>query len=160
MSANDNREEGKGFEKIFEVQCRYKSLNPKKNHPTARFKKGGGFLLEKGDLDFKVIQRPGRVGYVDCKSFGGTSFTYSELDKRQVERAVEYSEWGVPAGFVVWHRGNNEVVFYSAHKIAFKGPRSNFSTQDGVSLGTLQNFDPRLIFAQGRGTLGGKQEEP
>lgn len=104
--------------------------------------------LISADLDFKLIQKGGRVAYVDCKCFKLEKFHYSNLNPRQIERALLYRNWGIPSGFLVWLMKKNEIVYYDGVVVFDKGPGSGFCSSDGLLLGSFEKFDLKRIFSE------------
>lgn len=142
----DNRVEGKSFEEVFFLHAQYSGLLPTKNHLTAFYLPGGRVKVVKSELDFRLIRREdGRVAYLDCKSFKDSFFVFSDLDEKQVERAILYNECNVPSGFVVYFRSVNRVAFFSGQDIAAKGPRARFDVSEGRFLGRIEKLDLKRI---------------
>lgn len=154
--ANKNRDEGNSFEKLFLLQSRRNGLLAEKNNLTARYIPTGRVLVEKSELDFKLINQSGRIGYFDCKSFAKSHFTYSDLDPDQVNRAAKYNFWRVPSGFVVWFRPIDIIAFFTGSQIEQKGPRNRFEPHDGQILGKFHEFDLRLLLGQKNNTVQSK----
>ncbi len=163
------REYGKSFEQIFEKIGRLNGLVVLKNHLAGVPIGGGGVRIIKSELDYRIIKRalyraedvgsaaravmiPAQVAFVDCKTFAGSHFCYSDLlakkepQDHQIQRALLYNDCGLPSGFVVWFRKTDEVVFYTGRMVHEAGPGSRFEAKDGQSLGRLTSFDLRLIF--------------
>lgn len=140
MLSYDNRTIGNQFEKIFKKQAQSLGLLAIKNELNAKYIGGGGVRAFKGDLDYKLIDRAGNVGFFDCKTFEKDQFTYSQIEPHQLDRSIVYQEWGVPTGFIVWFRESNSVVYFSPKRITFGGPRSCFFPEDGLILGTYESF--------------------
>jgi hypothetical protein len=148
--ANTNRLNGAGWELILVKRARSKGLLALKNALSARPIGGNRFVPVKSRLDFDVIRRDGRVAYIDCKCFYDR-FNFSDINAKQLERALLYQNWSIPSGFVVLFRKTDEVVFYSATSLAKIGSGNSFGPDEGLSLGHLSSFDLGLIF---------KAEEP
>lgn len=142
--ARENREEGKIFEELFFKQAQRNGLLVMPNYLTCRYTYNGRTQILPGGLDFTLIKN-GVVGFFDCKSFADDHFTFSTLSEHQVKRAVLYNDNRVPAGFVVWFRKIDLVVFFSGHAIECKGPGTRFYTEDGQTLGRFDNFDLKPI---------------
>ena len=132
---------GKQFEEEFKTRAKLNGLYAEKCELNARRLPGGGVKVLKSELDYKLINQAGRVGYFDCKSYAGDSFVFSQLDPNQLERADRYNYWNVPSGFVVWFRQINRIVYFSGFVVTRKGAGSSFSEEDGISLGSIENFD-------------------
>lgn len=119
-----------------------------KNELAFRYLPGGKIRPIKADLDFRVLKGDGRVCYLDCKSFDAISFTYSQIDKHQLQRALVYERFKIPSGFVVWLQPLRQVVFYSGEKLWQRGPGKRFRAEHGVALGDSYTFDLTAIFAE------------
>jgi hypothetical protein len=145
MASDSNREIGKVFEELFKNQAKFSGLLALKNPQAAQYTYNGKLKPIPGDLDFKLIDSKGNVGYFDCKSFDGEKFSFSELKEHQVDRACLYNEWGVPAGFVVCFRESRRVVYYPGGYVKAKGPRTSFSCYEGLFLGFFENFNLKMI---------------
>lgn len=143
--AEKGRTEGSAFQDLFEKQSKRNGLLAIRNHYTAKYQYSGTISVVKSELDYKLINQKGSVGYFDCKSFQQDHFTYSMIDEKQIERACLYNEWNVRSGFVVWLREINRVVFYSGHIIKGRGPGNRFESHDGLHLGKFESFDLRLL---------------
>lgn len=138
------REEGKAWEQAFKARGGSNGLLVLKNELSAHYIGGGGVRVTKADLDFRVIRRQdGRIGYFDCKTYHDGFFTFSDLNEKQVERAVLYNECNVPSGFIVWFRTLDVVSFYSGQVIQEMGSGTRFRPVMGRILGSLQDFDLR-----------------
>lgn len=145
MGAVKNREKGADFEGLFKKQAQLNGLAPIKNELSCRRVAGGRVIILKSELDFKLI-RPtdGRIGFFDCKNFQDDYFTYSKLDQPQIDRAVLYNEYCIPAGFIVMFE-QMHVYFYSGYDIINGGKGSRFDDSNGLYLGRYDNFDLRKV---------------
>lgn len=136
-----NREEGKTFELIFERQCKLSGLWVEQNHLKAKRGYKGRLIAMESNLDFTVVDKGGRVGFFDCKSFDGESFKFSEIPPHQLDLATRYNDWKVPAGFVVWFREVDRVVFFSGAFLRAVGGGNSLCWSGGVQLGKWSRFD-------------------
>lgn len=147
-AVSHNKQNGKIFEELFKACAKRQGLLCIQNHLTARMVYKGRLQVVPGELDFKICSQDGRVAYLDCKSFGKSYFTFSDLSRpHQVERAVLYNDFKVPAGFVVWFRPTNQVVFFSGKLIQNSGRGARFLPVNGQLLGRFEDFDLRQIVA-------------
>lgn len=142
-----NKDEGNIFEQRFLKQARSNGLWAKKNELCCKFIYGGHLRVVKSNLDYFLADQLGRVAYLDCKSYGGDFFTYSDIDKDQLDRAVEFNNWNIPAGFVIWFRVLNRISLFTGLKISANGPRSRFEPMDGLFLGSFEEFDLKGILS-------------
>lgn len=113
---------------------------------SARIDYKGRAVLVDSELDFQLIHQS-RVAFVDCKSFNAQRFVFSELKEHQIKLAASLNYHGVPAGFCVWFRLIDAVVFFTGEEIEVKGPGSGFEWEEGVLLGRGLDFDLHPIFA-------------
>lgn len=146
MAVSRNKAEGAFFERILEHMAATQGVLAQKQPLAFRYLRGGKVLPIRTELDFSLINRQGRIAFVDTKLFAGDYFTFSQLDPTQLRRATRYNEWGIPSGFVVRHAGSNEVAYYSGEVVASHGPRTRFAPAMGVRLGTLLHFAVAPIF--------------
>jgi hypothetical protein len=144
--ANENRAQGKIFEDLFLNQARRLGFYAKKHELACRYVGQGRLQPIKSDLDFKIIADDGRVGFFDCKSYGAEKFSFSEIDPQQMKLAYDYNAYKVPAGFVVWFRTPNAVVYFSGSSLVKKGSGCSFTTTDGQYLGRFERFNLKAIF--------------
>lgn len=147
FTGNDNREAGKDFEDVFQQRANTQGLLPIRNYPQCKITYNGRAQIIKGRLDWDLIRNDGRVAHVDCKNFSSDFFTYSSICEHQLKRAIILGSWHVPSGFVVLFQPTNQVVYFTGHSIQQKGPRSRFEAIDGRVLGTIVNFDLKLIYS-------------
>jgi len=131
---------------MFIARAGVDGLKALKNHLSFKYLPGGRIQPIRADLDFRVLRRDGRVAYVDTKSFDAAFFTFSQLEPHQIQRALQYDAYSVPAGFVVYLKPLGQVYYYPAHAVISKGPRSRFAPKDGHLLGAAYAFTPGIIF--------------
>lgn len=143
--AKTNQHHGKSFEAIFETRCRLERFHVTKNGLKALHGVGGKVRLYKSDLDYRLIQAGGRCGFFDCKNYEGSHFTFSQLTLHQIQKAIQYNELGVQAGFVVWLRSPDLVMFYSGVAVLLNGPGSRFDHSNGLLLGKSFDFSLKNI---------------
>jgi len=153
MATGNGRLFGDSWEKIILARARSNGLLAEKNLLSAQYIAGGGVQVSKSDLDFKVFSRAGKVAWFDAKTFATNYFDHSVLLKpkppkdHQITRGLLLMDWGINAGFLVWFRPMNRIVFYNARQIAKNGPGTRFLPEMGQSLGSLSEFDLRAILS-------------
>ncbi len=143
-----NQKLGKAFEELFFKQAQLAGFLPIKNHIACQYTFKGRMqpvAALRGELDYRIIDQSGKVGWFDCKTFDTDQFYYSEINEEQIDRAMLYSEYKVPAGFVVYFRGDNSVCYFPGHRIAKKGPGSSFTKKDAHLLGTIFGFSLKTL---------------
>lgn len=144
----DNKVEGSQFELLFQKTAKLQGFGVHKNKLSCDIIGPGAYRPVKSELDWLLIDPKdrGRVSYVDTKCFLDDHFVYSVIKQHQIDRAVWFNDFGVTAGFAVWFKSVNRVVFFSGKLIRFFGERNRFSHDQGVLLGAIHNFDIRRIY--------------
>lgn len=139
-AGQENRIAGARFEAVFVHRAGVTGHLAIKQHLQHRYLPGGKAQAFKSELDFSLIEKTGRISFLDCKSFGTHKVAKSQLDASQVSRAVLYNQYNVPAGFVVELRPLGKVVFFSGMKV-WRLPRGKSLTiDDGAYLGPSASF--------------------
>lgn len=138
---------GRQFEQMLAHHAAISGLMLRAHGVTLRYLPGGKSIAIKSDLDFKLADRAGNIAFVDAKTVAEPHFTYSFLTPHQLETAKLYESYSLKAGFVVWLRGAQRVVFYSAQVIATKGKGARFGVTDGLDLGPEGFFSLARILA-------------
>lgn len=152
MQFVSGKDAGTTFEKLFERQCQLAGMWPEPNHIKARRGWKGKLQELKSNLDYTLIARGGKLAFVDCKTYD-TPFLYlSKLDPHQRDLAARYNEWGIPAGFVVWFRPINRVVFFPGWLLEEKKDLTRLSPLDGIEIGVWERFNPSAIFQMPMGS--------
>lgn len=135
-----NKLHGSEFEGIFTRVARLQGFGVKKNPISGEFKWNGEFRPINSELDFTLVDKR-QVSFFDTKSVDGTKLERSTIPQHQIENAMWFNELGITAGFIVFFRQSNRVVFFSGQWIHFsKGPLTD---RDGVFLGPLEHFEVR-----------------
>lgn len=151
MAGSTGQAHGKAWEQIILARARSNGLLAEKIQLSAFFIGGGGVKVVKSDLDFRVLNRAGRVAFFDAKTYSQAFFDYSDLlaakepKDHQINRTLLYQGWGVSSGFLVWFRPVDRVSFFTGDRIAQAGPGSRFTPLDGLCLGTVQSFSLKSI---------------
>jgi hypothetical protein len=146
-AANENRLAGARFEAVFVHRAGVSGYLAIKQHLQHRYLPGGRAQAIKSELDFSLIEKTGRVSYIDCKSFGTHRVAKSQLDKAQISRAALYNQWSVPAGFVVELRPLGKVVFFSGLQFWRLPKGKSLGLEDGKLLGPSATFRFDAIWA-------------
>ena len=137
---------GKEFEQHFAKQAMMQGFRARKMPLSCR-NKSGEFQVIRSELDFQLVDpRTRRVAFVDTKTYVDERVTFARIEPHQIDRAVWYNEGGITAGFVVWFRTLDLVVFYSGLQVRESGARSSLKPEDGLELGGLLRFDLSRLF--------------
>ena len=96
----------------------------------------------------------GRSAFIDTKTVDKVSFAYSSVTDHQVRALHTHEAAGAVAGYVIWFRPSDQVVFIPASRLlTSQGRTGSFSmSDDGVQPIGNHLFDIRLIFGGSHGT--------
>jgi penicillin-binding protein-related factor A (putative recombinase) len=109
---------------------------------------GGKIIRVTTPFDF-VVTYKSKSAFVDTKTIDGECFHYSSIKEHQVSEMILHENYGAIAGYVIWFRQIDVIIFVPAHILLenIKSKTSARISQSGVIvLGTHLNADMRLIF--------------
>jgi len=107
------KRQGQSFENIFETSCQYHGLAVTRIPDGCRQVHGGKLIRVKSPYDFTISYR-GRSAMIDTKTQAGKTFPYARIDIDQARNLSQHERQGVTAGYVVWLRDIDSVVFIAA----------------------------------------------
>lgn len=152
MDPSESRQRGVDFESLFEKMALIRGMLPRKIPLSCRVYRAGlttKYMPIKSELDWQIILRrkgkPSQLAFVDTKSWKDARMPVSAFSPNQVSIASTMNEWGITAGFCVWFRAVDRVVFITGEKISSIG-KGSVGPEDGKSLGSGYDFDPRKMF--------------
>lgn len=87
----------------------------------------------------------GRSIVFDAKTLKTSGFSYSTITPHQMNSLYEFECQGICAGYVIWFRGTDQVTFVKASALRALKPRCSIGPDDGLSLGSIRDFDLRTI---------------
>jgi len=99
----------------------------------------------KTPFDFTVIKH-GETAFFDAKSTDEKRFAHSKITKHQVEKLAEIESQGVAAGYVIHFRQSGLIVFMPASRLKAVKPRESLGRDDGLPLGTIDEFKLSILF--------------
>ena len=137
--------EGKGFESTFKLMCQSNGLKVIRVPEAGRWIGRGSFRPIPGLCDFIIIKN-GLAAFIDTKSTANDVFAASLIKKQQLDHLMGVGDM-CPAGYVVFFRGIDKVVFFSWKLLMLLSPDSSLKPEHGRTLGTIFNFDPNEIFS-------------
>lgn len=140
---------GAGFENIFQASCNRHQViviripdgartyrDPRTGKPQlARVKSPFDFLITAG----------GQSAVIDTKTVDSNRIGYAFIDENQMRNLLEAGK-SINAGYVVWFRKIDAVVFFSAFRLRTVFPGEGLGIEDGLHLGTGGDFNVRKIF--------------
>lgn len=143
-----NRVVGKRFEQLLEAHCTLNQICFIRIKQQADWRRQGPKLIlvpARSDFDYILIKDSDSV-YIDCKSFDQSRITYSMLTFHQIVALERIKRYGPEAGYLVFHRDINEIVFYDGKLLGKLKPRESVSPDDGLRLGSIESFNLSKLF--------------
>lgn len=99
-----------------------------------------------------IITYGGMTALIDTKTSMNGSFPFSKISIHQVTELCKHSQSGAKAGYVVWFRDSDEIVFLSSFLLVQAlNKRGSFKTENNngigsVYLGKSSDFKAVMIF--------------
>lgn len=146
---------GATFELIFQRQAQRQRVHCLQMPDGCRQIGGNRLIRVPTPFDW-ILAFNGKSAYVDTKTFEHDRLRRSDLVPHQIE-ALYNIGWHCPAGYVVWFRKTQAVVFYSWHFMIKIGQGQSASQQEGILLGTIEDFSVLPILEQYTPTQYGDQ---
>ena len=143
------RQAGREFEDLFEKMARFDGLLVRKIPLSCKAYQDRQGMTRyhpiDSELDWQVLDRNGRIAFLDTKSFHGERFPISAFEEHQVTLAQTLNEWGHVAGFCIWFRKYNIVVFFTGAQVAAL-EEGSLGPEEGLHLGSGFDFNISKIF--------------
>lgn len=99
-------------------------------------------------FDF-IAARDGTVVLFDAKTVATKTFSKSACKPHQIEALARFWSAGLRAGYVVWFRPIDSVVFFGADSLKRLPQRSSLKESDGIALGGLSDLTLGALFYEG-----------
>ena len=100
----------------------------------------------KQPCDF-VCAYKGLAAAVDTKTQGvGKTFNYSSINMDQVHSMHVLAEQGMIAGYLVWLRQVDKLVFFSTKQLLECQPDDSLKIVDGIDLGNIESPTLKRLF--------------
>lgn len=96
-------------------------------------------------FDF-VLFKNGRVCCIDCKTIESGNFNYSMIKRHQATELLEIEQQGVSAGYLIYYRDKNRVVFFRAKQLLDIVPGSSLKEENGILIGDNQSMNLASLF--------------
>lgn len=85
--------------------------------------------------------------FLDTKTLStGKTFPYSQITKHQLHALLKLEIEGFPAGYLVWFREIDQIVFFSAKTLSYVKPGEGLDLKDGILCGSSEGFSVSLLF--------------
>lgn len=139
------KKEGKNWENVFENFCALQQVSCVRIPDGCRSLGKFRLVRVKSPFDY-VLGYADKIACVDLKSFGkGNTITYSQMHPEQLLKLNTIGLHGI-AGYVIYHREPDKVVFHDAHALIGVLPGGGLPWEIGLLLGSFFDFDIRKIF--------------
>ena len=138
---------GDQFEGVFEFRCRSqgvlflrvpngcRQVGPKPNQ----------LIRVRSPFDC-VIDFQGKIALLDLKTYSKNRISHGDLVPHQIQNLLDFETCGHIAGYIVFFREADKIVFYSASLLNMLRPGQGFSIDAGLLLGSREDIDVRKLF--------------
>jgi hypothetical protein len=135
---------GDYFQRYFETRCKYQKIDCIRIPDGCRQLSAFKTMRVRTPFDY-IIAFDKKVIFVDLKSIADKRFSFSKIERHQL---VELTKLGrhAQAGYIVYFRECNEIVFYSYEILGRLQPQKSLDLEDGIRLGNVLNADIRSLF--------------
>ena len=136
------------FENLFLNSCRKNGI------VTTRFPDGcksigqNRIIRVKTPFDW-ILSFNGKTALIDTKTTDSDSFSHSKIIIHQVTEMSAHQRAGTIAGYVIWFRKSNRVIFMNAldlFELSLKPGSIKKDEYKSKIIGIDSNFDMRLVF--------------
>jgi penicillin-binding protein-related factor A (putative recombinase) len=93
-----------------------------------------------------LLAYQGRAALIDTKTYDCDSLDHSRLEAHQVMALKNMHDHGLIAGYVVWFRKINKVVFFSANILCTIKEDQALKPESGKLLGPIESMNLRSLF--------------
>lgn len=136
---------GAQFERIFQAMCFRVGVAATRMPDGCRSAGPNRLVRVKTPWDW-IVTHCAKTGLIDTKTTDGNTFPHSKIEPHQVRAMLEHENWGAVAGYVVWMRATNKVIFLPASALV-DAMKHRGSINDGhpraTLLGNIASFDVR-----------------
>ena len=140
---------GSFFEDAFATKCRFSAMAITRIPDSCRQISAQRMIRVKSPFDW-IVSFDGKSLVIDTKTTMANAFGFSQIDPDQVRELLHHERAHVLAGYVVWLRGVDQVIFVPASLLAAAIGEEGSFKQDSPGvwrLGSSLEFDLRKIFA-------------
>lgn len=158
MSSRKNGRTGKGwksryageyFEGLLESHAKYSNIGLIKIPTGCKIVKIRGKLVPikvPTPFDF-ILFKNAKTICLDTKTIEDGQFSYSEIKQHQADSLMLAFDSGVNAGYLIYYRDKNEVIFFNAKQLKELRPRSSLKKAEGLLIGDNQSMNLDLLFS-------------
>lgn len=135
------------FEKMFKAMCQRNGIAVTRFPSGCRWV-GKSAIPVKTPFDW-IITHKGKTALVDTKTSEELTFPHSKITSHQISEMVHHEVAGTRAGYVIWLRKSDCIVFVGSLELEKRTKFSGSVRQGDMDvrlLGTPSYFDVRLLF--------------
>lgn len=135
---------GNAFENILEIPAKRSGISVVKIPSGVKWVMRRAIPV-KTPFDF-MFCRDGVAVFLDAKSTSSSNFSKSMITDHQLSSLLELERQGFRAGYVVFFRGIDRVVFFSATQLNSLFPRESLKPGQGMDLGSALTLELLPLF--------------
>lgn len=109
-------------------------------------------------FDFVLMHR-GYCITMDAKTTDNATFTYSQLDRQQLQSLYVCDQNALRSGYLIWFRKPDLVSFLDIKILKGVKPKTSVDAHDGIVLGKGSGFDLSILFQMKEITAHLKQDQ-
>lgn len=136
---------GEHFENIFQWSARKFGAAVIKIPSGCRWVSGTRAMPVQTPFDFIVCYNSKAIT-VDTKTIESGNFTKSMVKIHQVSQMLPIERQKIHAGYVVWFREQNKVVFFKASQLIDLKRWCSLKIDDGIGVGSAQQINFEVLF--------------
>lgn len=135
---------GRFFENILSVHCQKTGIKFEQIPSGCKWV-GKTPIPMRTPFDF-IAAKNGRAIVFDAKTLNNDAFSKSACTPHQIDSLYGFEVSGLTAGYIVWFRTIDSVVFFSASQLKQLKPRCSLKILDGVFLGRQNALNLEVLF--------------
>jgi hypothetical protein len=135
---------GQLFEQILSITC-HKARIKFEQLPSGCRWVGKRAVPVKTPFDF-IACKNGKAIFFDAKTLDAKTFSKSSSTPHQIESLLAFELSGLTAGYIVWLREIDEIVFYKASQLKSLSRGDSLKSSDGVFLGKKDTLSLETLF--------------
>lgn len=96
-----------------------------------------------------ILSYGGMTAMLDTKTTSTDSFAYSKIEPHQIEEMVKHQVAGAKAGYIIWFRKSDDVIFVSSlllHGLLSKRGSIKGKIEGSNYLGKSRDFKAQFLF--------------
>lgn len=135
---------GDQFQRYFESRCRILKIDCVRIPDGCRQLSAFKTMRVKTPFDY-IIAKNGLIAFLDLKSTRDKTLAYSKIERHQLAELARLGRHS-RAGYLVFYREFNELVYYGYETLGALKPNESLSLDDGLRIGNVLIGDIGEIF--------------